>query len=73
MSNIGNLRKRQYIARVLIGLSAIAFLLAVLGNLGFISGILIGTDPEGFSRASTNLALIGIGLSICFNTPTQDE
>ena len=71
MSNIGNLRKREYIARALIGLSALAFLLAVIGNLGF--GITIGTDPEGFSRACTNLALIGIGLSICFNAPMQDE
>jgi len=71
MGNIGNLRKREYIARALIGLSALAFLLAALGNLGFSIGL--GVNPEGFSRACTNLALIGIGLSICFNAPMQEE
>jgi len=72
MSNIGNLRKREYIARALIGLSALAFLLAVMGRLGF--GLEIpAVSGEGYSMASTNLALIGIGLSICFNAPMQDE
>ena len=73
MSAIGNLRKREYIARTLIGLSALAFLLAMLGDLGLGSGLGMGASPEGFSRACTNLALIGIGLSICFNAPMQDE
>ncbi len=72
MSAIGNLRKREYIARTLIGLSALAFLLAVMGILVG-SGSIMGVDAEGLSRACTNLALIGIGLSICFKTPMQEE
>ena len=71
MSDIKNLRKREYIARTLIGLSALAFLLAVIGVLGV--GSVLGVDPEGFSRASTNLALIGIGLSLCFKAPMQED
>ena len=68
MSDNSILRKRTYTARALIGLSALAFLLAVMGDLGF--GFGIGVTPEGFSRACTNLALIGIGLSICFEAPS---
>ncbi len=48
---------------VLIGLSAIAFLLAVLSVL--VTGSIMGITPEGFSRACTNLALMGIALSVC--------
>ncbi len=48
---------------VLIGLSAIAFLLAVVSVL--IAGPIMGLSPEGFSRACTNLALMGIALSVC--------
>ena len=48
---------------VLIGLSAIAFLLAVFGVL--VSGSIMGIPPEGFSRACTNLALLGIAVSVC--------
>ena len=51
-------------ARVLIGLAALAFLLAVIGTL--FTGTIFRVSPEAFSRASTNLALIGIGLSLCF-------
>ena len=54
----------QYITKVLIGLSAIAFLLAVIGTL--FSFPIMGVAPEAFSRACTNLALIAIGWSICF-------
>ncbi len=71
MDDIKNLRKREYIARTLIGLSALAFLLAVMGDLGV--GIGIGVAPEGFSRACTNLALIGIGISLCFKAPMQED
>jgi hypothetical protein len=53
----------QYITKVLIGLSALAFLLAVIGALFNIN---IVASPEAFSRACTNLALIAIGWSICF-------
>ncbi len=52
------------IAKGLIGLSALAFFLAVIASLFGIA--VLGTSPEAFSRASTNLALIAIGLSVCF-------
>ena len=47
----------------LIGLAALAFILAVLGSL-FDSSIL-GTAPEAYSRASANLALLAIAVSVC--------
>lgn len=48
---------------VLIGLSAIAFLLAVISVL--VTGPIMGVSAEGFSRACTNLVLMGIALSVC--------
>ena len=54
----------QYITKALIALAALAFLLAVVGSLLNID--IIQTSPEAFSRASNNLALIALGLSICF-------
>ena len=47
----------------LIGLSAIAFLLAVISVL--VTGPMMGLSAEGFSRACTNLVLMGIALSVC--------
>lgn len=58
----------QNLARVLIGLSVVAFLLAVLEAL--VTGPLMGIPAESFSRACNNLALIGIALSILFKAPT---
>ncbi len=58
----------QNLVRVLIGLSVVAFLLAVIEAL--VTGPLMGIPPESFSRACTNLALIAIALSICFKAPT---
>ena len=52
----------QRLTLVLIGLSIIAFLLALV--VAF-TGPLMGISSEGFSRACTNLALIGIALSVC--------
>ena len=52
------------ILKALIGLSCVAFIIAVLGavfNFDF-----LGVDPEGYSRACNNLALIAIGLAVCF-------
>ena len=47
----------------LIGLSVLAFLVAVVGTVsGF--GPLLGASYEGFSRACTNLALLAIALSV---------
>ncbi len=54
----------EYINKALIGLSALSFLVAVIGTL--FAGRIMGVPPEAFSRACTNLALIAIGLSICF-------
>ncbi len=48
---------------VLIGLSAIAFLMAVISVL--VTGPIMGITPEGFSRACTNLVLMGIAVSVC--------
>ena len=54
----------QNIAKGLIGLAALAFLMAVIGS--FFGIQVLRTSPEAFSRACTNLALIAIGLSVCF-------
>jgi len=48
---------------ILVGLSAVAFLLAVISVL--ITGPIMGVAAEGFSRACTNLVLMGIALSVC--------
>ena len=53
----------QNVLKGLIGLAALAFVLAVLGSLFDVS--LLGTPPEAYSRASTNLALLAIAASVC--------
>ena len=50
------------IARVLIGLAALGFVLAVFVSLLW---PIFGIPAEGFSRASNNLALIAIALLVC--------
>ena len=55
----------QGIAKILVGLSILAFVLAVIGVL-FVGGPVLGVASEGYSRACTNLALIALALSICF-------
>lgn len=50
------------LAKTLVGLAAIAVVLAVVTN--FTGDML--TTAEGFSRASTNLALLAIALVLCF-------
>ncbi|MFQ5891057.1 MAG: hypothetical protein ACE5JR_13600 [Gemmatimonadota bacterium] len=52
----------ENLTKALVGLSGLAFLLAVIGAV-FV-GPMVGVAPEGFSRACTNLALIAIALSI---------
>ena len=52
----------QNLISVLIGLAALAFVLAVVAAI-FNFGI-INVGAEGFSRASTNLALLAIALSL---------
>ncbi len=53
----------EMIIKGLIGLSALAFVLAVIGA-AVLSGPILGIHPEGFSRACTNLALLAIALSV---------
>ncbi len=48
--------------KALIGLSVIAFLLAVVTNL--FTGPIMGVHSEGFSRACSNLALIAIAIAV---------
>lgn len=51
------------VAKVLLGLAVLGFLLAVIVGL-FLPHFMI--QPESFSRASNNLALIAIGLTLCW-------
>ena len=56
----------RYLALALTVLAVTAFGMAVLMNLGIAAGMTFRTDPEGFSRASNNLALIAIALAVIF-------
>lgn len=49
------------LVRVLTGLAALAFVLAVIGSL--LHREIAGTPPEAFSRACTNLALLAIAVA----------
>ncbi len=53
------------LAKALIGLSTLAFVLAVLTNYGDVLPFPT-TTSEGFSRASANLALLAIALVLSF-------
>ncbi len=52
----------QNLIKVMVGLAALAFLLAVAGALNLFS--LMDLQPECFSRACTNLALLSIAFSL---------
>ncbi len=52
------------LAKVLTGLAALAFVLAIVTNF---TGVLLNTPAEGYSRASTNLALLAIALVMVFD------
>ena len=52
------------LAKALVALAAVAFVLAVVTDFT----MFLGTTAEGWSRASTNLALIAIALALCFRT-----
>jgi hypothetical protein len=54
----------QNVINVLIGMAVLGFVLAVIVVL-FTGPIILGIQAEAFSRASTNLALIAIALSVC--------
>ena len=49
---------------ILIGLSALAFILAVVASK--FTGHILGVNPEAFSRACSNLALIAIALLLAY-------
>ena len=51
------------LVKALIGLAALAFLLAVLTHF---TGPIVQTQAEAYSRASTNLALLAIALVLAF-------
>jgi hypothetical protein len=53
------------LVRVLIGLAALAFVLAVVTHF---AGPLLRTQPEAYSRASTNLALLAIALVLTYGS-----
>ena len=51
------------LVKALIGLAALAFVLAVLAQF---AGPIVNTPAEGYSRASANLALLAIALVLTF-------
>jgi hypothetical protein len=55
------------LVKALIGLSALAFVLAVVASF---SGPIMQTGAEAYSRASTNLALLAIALVLAFGGTT---
>ncbi len=62
---------RQKLAIGLMGLAAVAFVVAVVEVL--ITGSLMGVSAEGFSRASTNLALLAIALILWCKVSPSDQ
>ena len=58
------------ISKVCIILAAIGLVVAIIGTY---QGDIIGIPPEGFSRASTNLALLAIGLPMIFKNGGDGE
>jgi hypothetical protein len=53
------------LVKALIGLAALAFVLAVLAHF---AGPIVRTQPEAYSRASSNLALLAIALVLTFGS-----
>jgi hypothetical protein len=51
------------LAKALTGLAFLAFLIALAAQFG---GPILNTPAEGYSRASTNLALLAIAFVVCF-------
>ncbi len=58
------------VAMALVVLSALGFLMAVMVIL--LTGPVAGVSAEGFSRASSNLALIAIALIVIFPPGEQE-
>lgn len=55
----------ENILKGLIGLSALAFVLAVISALS--NYFIFGVSPEAYSRACNNLALLAIALALGFS------
>jgi len=55
------------LAKALVGLAALAFVLAVVSNFIGEEAALLAT-AEGYSRASANLALLAIALALGFGS-----
>lgn len=53
----------QNVAKALIVLAVIAFILAIASAY---TGVIGNIASEGYSRASNNLALLAIALAVCF-------
>jgi hypothetical protein len=51
------------LVKALIALSALAFVLAVVAHF---AGPIVNTQPEAYSRACSNLALLAIALVLAF-------
>jgi hypothetical protein len=56
------------LAKALAGLAGVAFIMAVVTNFTYE----MGATAEGFSRASTNLALFATALVPCFGAGPAD-
>ncbi len=63
---------RQKLAIGLMGLAAVAFVVAVFA-VYIPHGSLMGVSAEGFSRASTNLALLAIALLLWRKASPSDQ
>jgi len=59
----------SYLLKALVGLSIIAFFIAVFGSIFEFN--FLGAGPEGYSRACNNIILIAIALAVCFKTENK--
>ena len=60
----------RMIAKILLGLAGLSFWCAVTGST-FDFWWFVGLTPESFSLASTNLALLSIGLLVSLEEPSE--
>jgi hypothetical protein len=58
--------RMRTLAKVLVGLAALAFVLAVVASF---TRRIMHVHPEGFSRACSNLSLLAIALVLTFEAP----
>ena len=58
-------------AQALVGLSAIAFIVAVIGSIFEVA--FLNVSAEAYSKACTNLAVLAIGSWLCFRDQPKEE